>query len=53
MRALLEGGIEEISANRIETMLSFHRGDTTRDVQVVAIDLGIFDELCEVREVLQ
>jgi hypothetical protein len=53
LRALLEGGIEEISANRIETMLSFHRGDTTRDVQVVAIDLGIFDELCEVREVLQ
>jgi hypothetical protein len=53
LRALLEGGIEEISAKRIETMLSFHRGDTARDVQVAAVDLGLFDELCEVREVLQ
>jgi hypothetical protein len=50
---LLEGGIEEISAERIETMLSFHRGDTARDVQVATVDLGLFDELCEVREVLQ
>jgi hypothetical protein len=53
LRALLEGGIEEISAERIETMLSFHRGDTARDVQVSTVDLGLFDELCEVREVLQ
>jgi hypothetical protein len=53
LRALLEGGIEEISAERIETMLSFHRGDTARDVQVATVDLGLFDELCEVREVLQ
>ena len=53
LRALLEGGIEEISAKRIEMMLSFHRGDTARDVQVAAVDLGIFDELCKVREVLQ
>jgi hypothetical protein len=53
LRALLEGGIEEISAKRIEAMLGFHCGDVVRDVQVAAVDLGLFDQLCEVREVLQ
>ena len=53
LRSLLEGGIEEISAERIETMLGFQRGDAVRDVQVAAVDLGLFDQLCEVPEVLQ
>ncbi len=53
LRTLLEGGIGEISVQRIATMLGFHRGDTARDVQVAAVDLGLFDQLCEVREVLQ
>lgn len=53
LRSLLEGGIEEISAERIEAMLGFHRGDAIRDVQVAAVDLGLFDQLCDVREVLQ
>jgi hypothetical protein len=53
LRALLERGDEEISAKGIETMLGFDHGAAVRDVQVAAIDLGLFDQLCEVREVLQ
>jgi hypothetical protein len=34
-------------------MLGFQRGDAVRDVQVAAVDLGLFDQLCEVPEVLQ
>jgi hypothetical protein len=34
-------------------MLGFPRGDAIRDVQVAAVDLGLFDQLCDVREVLQ
>ena len=53
LRALLEGGVEEISAQEIEAMLGIDRGAGVRDVQVAAVDLGLFDQLCEAREVLQ
>jgi hypothetical protein len=53
LRAVLEGGAEEISAKGIEAMLGLGRRATVRDVQVDAVDLGLFDQLCEVREVLQ
>ena len=53
LRVLLEGGIEEISAQRIETMLGFSCDDTARDVQVATVDLAVFDQLCEVQNVLQ
>jgi hypothetical protein len=53
LRALLEGGTEEISVQEIETMLGIARCAGVRDVQVAAVDLGLFDQLCEAREVLQ
>jgi hypothetical protein len=53
LRALLEGGAEEISAQEIETMLGIDRCAGVRDVQVAAVDLGLFDQLCATREVLQ
>ena len=53
LRALLEGGTEEISAQEIETMLGIDRCAGVRDVQVAAVDLGLFDQLCATREVLQ
>jgi hypothetical protein len=53
LRALVEAGAEEISAEGIESMLGIDRGVTVRDVQVAAVDLGLFDQLCAVREVLQ
>ena len=51
--ALLEGGTEEISAQQIEAMLGIDRCAGVRDVQVAAVDLGLFDQLCATREVLQ
>ena len=53
LRALLEGGIEEISAQEIEARLGIDRGAGVRDVEVAAVDLGLFDQLCAAREVLQ
>src|SRR5665811_1826235 len=53
LRALLEGGTEEISAQEIEAMLGIDRCAGVRDVQVAAVDLGLFDQLCATREVLQ
>jgi hypothetical protein len=53
LRALLEGSDAEISAKGIEAMLGFDSGAAVRDVQVAAVDLGLFDQLCEVREVLR
>jgi hypothetical protein len=53
LRALLEGGIEEISAQEIEAMLGIDRCAGVRDVEVAAVDLGLFDQLCAAREVLQ
>jgi len=53
LRALLEGGIEKISAQEIEAMLGIDPCVGVRDVEVAAVDLGLFDQLCAVREVLQ
>jgi hypothetical protein len=53
LRALLEGGIEEINAQEIEAMLGIDRCAGVRDVEVAAVDLGLFDQLCAAREVLQ
>ena len=52
LRAVLEGS-EGISAQGIEAMVGVERGAAVRDVQVAAVDLGLFDRLCGVREVLQ
>jgi hypothetical protein len=52
LRSLLEGD-EEISAKGIKSMLGLGCGAAVRDVQVAAIDLGLFDQLCDAREVLQ
>jgi len=53
LRTLLEGGSEEISAQGIEAMLGIAGGAGVRDVEVAAVDLGLFDQLCATREVLQ
>ncbi|HZL69822.1 MAG TPA: IS21 family transposase, partial [Candidatus Limnocylindrales bacterium] len=53
LRVLLAGGEEEISAQGIEAMLGVDRSAAVRDVQVAAIDLGVFDQLCSAPEVLQ
>src|SRR5208283_4774595 len=53
LRVLLAGGEEEISAQGIEAMLGVERGAAVRDVQVAAVDLGLFDQLYSAREVLQ
>ena len=53
LRVLLAGGEEEISAQEIEAMLGVERGAAVRDVQVAAVDLELFDQLCSAREVLQ
>lgn len=50
LRALLESGIEEINAERIETMLGFHRGDTVRELPSTSDSLT---SCAEVRKVLQ
>ena len=53
LRILLAGSEEEISAKGIEAMLGVERGAAVRDVQVAAVDLGLFDQLYSAREVLQ
>jgi hypothetical protein len=53
LRVRLEGADGEISAKGIESLLRLDGGAAVRDVQVAAVDLGLFDQLCEVREVLQ
>jgi hypothetical protein len=53
LRVLLAGGEEEISVKGIEAMLGVERGSAVRDVQVAAVDLGLFDQLYRAREVLQ
>lgn len=51
--SVLLGNEGEISADRIEGMLVAESGAAIRDVQVAAIDLGLFDQLCNAGEVLQ
>jgi len=53
LRALLEAGEEQISAEGIETTLGAEHNTTVRDVQVAAVDLRVFDQLFSAREVLQ
>jgi hypothetical protein len=53
LRVRLEGADGEISAKGIEALLGLDGGAAVRDVQVAAVDLGLFDQLYEVREVLQ
>jgi hypothetical protein len=53
LRDRLEGADEEISAKEIEARLALDGGLAVRDVQVAAVDLGLFDQLCDAREVLQ
>jgi hypothetical protein len=53
LRGLVESGAEEISAKEIEATLGIDPGAAVRDVEVAAVDLGLFDQLCAAREVLQ
>jgi len=53
LRALVEAGAEEITAKEVEVIVGIHRSATVRDVEVAAVDLGLFDQLCAAREVLQ
>jgi len=53
LRVLLAGDEEEISAQGIAAMLGVDRSAAVRDVQVAAVDLGVFDQLCSAQEVLQ
>jgi hypothetical protein len=53
LRVLLAGSEEEVSAQGIAAMLGVDRSAAVRDVQVAAVDLGVFDQLCSAPEVLQ
>ena len=53
LRVLLAGGEEEISARGIAAMLGVDRSAAVRDVQVAAVDLGVFDQLYSAQEVLR
>jgi hypothetical protein len=53
LRTLLELSEVEISARRIEEMLGFEQRVSLREVEVAAVDLRIFDQLCTAPEVLQ
>jgi hypothetical protein len=53
LRMLLELSEVEISARRIEEMLGFEQRVNLREVEVAAVDLHIFDQLCTAPEVLQ
>jgi hypothetical protein len=53
LRVMLEAGGEQISSKGIETMLASEHNPTVRDVQVTAVDLGVFDQLFSTQEVLQ
>jgi hypothetical protein len=53
LRALLEAGEEQISAEGIESMLGADNAVVVRDVQVTAVDLRVFDQLFTEQEVLQ
>jgi hypothetical protein len=53
LRFLLEGVDEEISAQGVKAMVGLDHGAAVRDVEVDAVDLGLFDQLYAPREVLQ
>jgi hypothetical protein len=53
LRTLLNGTEEEITAKRIKEMLYIEHHAGLRDVEVAAVDLRLFDQLCSTQEVLQ
>ncbi len=53
LRTLLELSEVEISARRIEEMLGFEQRVSLREVEVAAVDLRIFHQLCTALAVLQ
>ena len=53
LRVLLVEAEGDISAQVIAAMLAVDTRAVVRDVQVAAVDLGLFDQLCATREVLQ
>jgi len=53
LRKLLEGNDEEVSAQGIEAMLGAGHDATLREIEVAAVDLRLFDQLCDAPEVLQ
>jgi hypothetical protein len=53
LRVLLEAGDEAISAKKIAAMLGADHATAVRDVEVAAVDLSLFDQLCRAQEVLQ
>ena len=53
LRVLLAEAEEDISAKVVAAKLAVDSHAGVRDVQVATIDLGLFDQLCEAREVLQ
>lgn len=53
LRVLLAEAEEDISAKVVAAKLAVDSHAGVRDVQVATIDLGLFDQLCDAREVLQ
>jgi hypothetical protein len=53
LRITLEQSDAEITAKVIADNLGIEGHVSKRDVQVEIIDLEVFDQLCEIREVLQ
>lgn len=53
LRLLLEQSETEITAEGIAASLGVDGHASKRDVQVELIDLGVFDQLCEIQKVLQ
>jgi hypothetical protein len=53
LRDRLEKADGEITAQEIEALLGLNGGKAVRDVQVAAVDLELFDQLCDAPEVLQ
>jgi hypothetical protein len=53
LQTLLDLADGEMSAQRIKAMLAVEHRASLREVEVAAIDLRLFDQLCDAREVLQ
>lgn len=53
LRTLLNQADEEITATKVNELLSVKDHAPVRDVEVAAVDLRVFDRLCFIGEVLQ
>ena len=53
LRTLLNRSDEEITAKRLDEMLHAEHDASVRDVEVAAVDLRVFDQLCASGEVMQ